>query len=402
MRQSLEVRAATMAELLPKKTILALTGSETDLDSPAYQELKSVMTRARQVDPDTRFIYVFGERASQVVFLVDSEVPSSEDYSAPGEVYDDASPELKHALQKKSAFTEGPLPDDYGTWISGLASVTDNNGKVIAVVGMDVAAARYQEILLTNMAIPLGVTFVLLLGLIAAYIWLRRRFAEQDLQAEIVSVASHDLRSPLNGILWAAQTAVSISDTAQMKKLLHAISMTAADLHMTVNTLLDLAIRKQTIDKGLELMPVDASELLKSAATLFTLSAQAKNITITTEVSPGLLVMADAERLRRAIANLVNNAVKYSHDSGTIKLAAYCKGKTVVVTVADNGIGIPAAEQAKIMQGYQRAANAGKVEGTGLGLVLVQRIITAHQGRLALESEAGKGTTWTMTLPVQR
>jgi signal transduction histidine kinase len=109
---------------------------------------------------------------------------------------------------------------------------------------------------------------------------------------------------------------------------------------------------------------------------------------------------ADEGLLRIVFGNLVNNAVKYSEAGSAVSVAAERAGNDFVVTVRDRGIGIPAAEMKHLFTPFHRAQNAVNIQGTGLGLAIVKRCVTLHGGSVRCEGEAGKGTTFTVRLPV--
>ena len=111
---------------------------------------------------------------------------------------------------------------------------------------------------------------------------------------------------------------------------------------------------------------------------------------------------SDAGRLRQVLQNLVNNAIQYTPPKGRIVMRARQQNKTVVICVADTGIGIPKSELGKIFERFYRvdAARSREVGGTGLGLCIARHLVEAHGGRVEVESEAGRGTCFCVILPV--
>ena len=111
-------------------------------------------------------------------------------------------------------------------------------------------------------------------------------------------------------------------------------------------------------------------------------------------------VRADSEALALAIRNLLDNGVKYSPDSSTVRVELAREGLRLAIRVHDEGIGIPGSEQKKIFQKFVRGAGAKalSVKGTGIGLAMVQHVVSAHGGTIALDSETGRGTTFTILL----
>jgi two-component system sensor histidine kinase SenX3 len=131
--------------------------------------------------------------------------------------------------------------------------------------------------------------------------------------------------------------------------------------------------------------------------------AQAAEIAIELDIADNLPAVAgDEAALRRAFQNLVGNAIKYSAAARWVRVRAALTGGLVEISVTDRGIGIAAADQAKIFDPFYRAPDvvAAQIQGAGLGLSLVKRIVEAHAGEISLESTPGQGSTFTVSLPV--
>jgi hypothetical protein len=144
-RSRLVERAAVIGRSLDAEQIKRLTGRETDQDTPAFRGIVEHLARLQTDNRDCRFIYIMGRKNGAVIFLADATNPASPDYSPPGEVYAEASPELIRSFVTGEPFVEGPISDRWGTWVSGLAPILDPSSQdVIAVVGMDVNADRWR------------------------------------------------------------------------------------------------------------------------------------------------------------------------------------------------------------------------------------------------------------------
>ena len=153
-RSRLKARTQAFASSLDVSQIQALTGQPADESTPAFKALVTRLTEIRTANPEVRFSYLMARKGSAVVFLLDSTDPGSSDYSPPGEVYEDATQELVRSFTIGEPFVEGPVTDRWGTWVSGLAPIRDpSSGHVIAVMGMDVDATRWN--------VALGVSRVL-------------------------------------------------------------------------------------------------------------------------------------------------------------------------------------------------------------------------------------------------
>lgn len=139
------------ASSIQSSTINSLTGTSQDVNSSTYLNFKKHLVDIHselnndKYQKNCRFVYLLGFRDNKVFFFADSEPPSSKDYSPPGQDYNDASEELIQCFTKGMAFIEGPLKDDWGVWVSSIAPVKDENGKVIALLGIDIHAKNWQK-----------------------------------------------------------------------------------------------------------------------------------------------------------------------------------------------------------------------------------------------------------------
>jgi hypothetical protein len=142
-KESLFTRANTIAQFINAQDIASLNGSEEDLNNPAYLQIKHKLMAIRSVNSDIRFIYLNGMKDGKVFFYVDSEKADSPDYSPPGQQYDEASNLMKEMFQKKENGFE-VAGDRWGMWASALVPIVDgDNGKIVALLGMDVPAKKY-------------------------------------------------------------------------------------------------------------------------------------------------------------------------------------------------------------------------------------------------------------------
>ncbi|HRH26506.1 MAG TPA: hypothetical protein PLF31_03525, partial [Candidatus Paceibacterota bacterium] len=125
IRTHLSDRARTMAEMFNVNMVRSLTGTEADLSSPEYSLIKEEITRVRSANSDVRFVYLLTQKEGDVIFLVDSEPETSEDYSPPGQVYFEASEELREIFSTTEGLLEGPSVDRWGTWLSAIYPILD-------------------------------------------------------------------------------------------------------------------------------------------------------------------------------------------------------------------------------------------------------------------------------------
>jgi signal transduction histidine kinase len=226
----------------------------------------------------------------------------------------------------------------------------------------------------------------------------RLRQSEQ-LKSELVSIVSHEVRTPLASVLGFTSLLLQRDvDPETRRDYLEIIDAQGRRLA----TLLDDFLNVQRIEEGrLELAEeiVDLKALLREQTQLF--RAQSPDHELELTVPSGTLpVLGDAGRLAQVLGNLLSNAIKYSPEGGVVHVTGERDGAIVRVSVRDDGIGIPQDQHDRIFTKFFRGdAAASGIAGTGLGLAFAQAIVEAHGGRIAFRSAAGEGSTFWIELP---
>jgi diguanylate cyclase (GGDEF)-like protein len=147
--ENIITRAVNIAALIDASKVEALVGNQEDQKSQEYAYVRAQLKSVKSINPDLRFVYIMKLRNNEVIFLVDAEPQDSEDYSAPGDVYDEPSSKLLNIFMDKQAFIEGPITDAWGRWISAHATIFDPvTEKVTAIIGLDVDANRWEKTIL--------------------------------------------------------------------------------------------------------------------------------------------------------------------------------------------------------------------------------------------------------------
>jgi signal transduction histidine kinase len=252
-----------------------------------------------------------------------------------------------------------------------------------------------------------GVALMLLLVLASAYAMHRgvsRELHVAMLQSDFVSAVSHEFRSPLTSLRSITELLVNdrLKDESRLRQAYVFLERESARLQRLVEDLLDFG-RMESGRKQYSIEPHDVFRIVRSAVTDFREEAQASGFEVEMKLdSHEATVQADEEALRRAIRNLLENALKYSPEGHSVWVEGHVNHRQVMISVRDQGMGIDPREQPDIFQKFVRGAAAKKagIKGTGIGLSMVREIVHACGGEIRLESKAGAGRTFTITLPL--
>jgi signal transduction histidine kinase len=254
-----------------------------------------------------------------------------------------------------------------------------------------------------NLAISFGVLGVLGVSVGFLFVSTRRAQALARQQLEFVATVSHELRTPLAVIRSAADNLADgvIDDDERVRQYGELVRREGVRLTDLVEQILEFA-GLQSGQRSLARRPVEIGGVLRDVAAAAQDAAR-ERLTIDLEIADRLpAVLGDEAALRRVFQNLVGNAIKYGAGTGWIGVRANGGADGVDVTISDRGIGIAPADQERIFDPFYRASDvvSAQIQGAGLGLSLVKRIIEAHGGRIAVESEPGRGSAFTVTLPI--
>ena len=224
----------------------------------------------------------------------------------------------------------------------------------------------------------------------------------ERLRAEFLATVSHELRTPLTSIKGSAATALGMAadlDPAVARQFFRIIEDQADHMHDLVSDLLDVA-RIETGTLAVSPEPAEAPVLVDRARNAFISAGGRNNLAI--DIEPALpLVMADRRRIVQVLGNLLSNAARHSSESSAIRVTAVRKGPHVVLSVADEGRGVPAESLPHLFRKFSRAQSEEQGGDTGLGLAICKGIVEAHGGRIWAESDGpDRGARFTFTLPV--
>jgi signal transduction histidine kinase len=432
--QYFEVRkfqAAAAAAAIDEEDVAALTGTPSDAGKATFKKLRSQLMRIKSSDTRMRFVYLMRPQNGKMVFLVDAEKTNSKDYSPPGQVYFEAKPvefEPFKGNTPPDPWILGPITDRWGTWISANAYIVGADGLPVALLGTDVsvskALASFNQI--RNIGILYDVLACILLALVLlqwiawragedrrealhrqmddSMVRLNQELVEADrMKSEFIESASHDLRGPVTAVNTAVQVIglhMPEDSSRQMRDLVGIAKTGSTRLVELVDDLLDLT---RIEAGGLVIQPedIDAARAVNDTVEMFRAMADGKGLSLEVVLAgEDPQARVDPQAFRRILENLVSNAIKYT-DEGKVTVTLDTTGEALELAVSDTGRGIPERFREDAFNKFSRLhlSTDTRERGAGLGLAITRGLVEAHGGRIWIEGEEGKGSTFRVEVP---
>jgi signal transduction histidine kinase len=296
-------------------------------------------------------------------------------------------------------------------WTDGKPEVSRNlsdafKGLAIGIKFQGTSVAALGRRWITNSFIILGVLSLLLVGgLVLTYRSVSKEVALARLKSDFVSNVSHELRTPLALIRLYAETLElgRVKGQQKTEQYYAIIRKESERLTALINNILDFS-RIEAGHKEYEFRQTDLADLVTNTLDIYRDQIDEQGFTFERSIDMSLPpVRVDREAIARSLVNLVNNALKYSDREKFLGVRLYGADGIVKLEVADRGIGIARNEQSKIFEKFYRAGDplVHNTKGSGLGLSLVRHIAHAHGGEVQVESAPGKGSRFTLMLPVE-
>jgi len=242
-----------------------------------------------------------------------------------------------------------------------------------------------------------------MLGVVVSFRDITKLRELRDMKSALLNMVSHELRSPLGIIEGYLDVLLKgmVKDKNQAKDMMERAKLRARTLRELTDDLLSLArMESEKIKK--ELVSINLQELVAKVVEFHQDKAKNKDIKISVNGEEVPTILADKNDLVLLLANLLDNAIKYNIQGGRIEVQTRKEGSDLCLRVIDTGVGIPEESKEKIFEEFYRVKNekTRMIPGTGLGLAIVQRIVKAYQGRIKVESEEGKGRSFSVYLPL--
>lgn len=225
----------------------------------------------------------------------------------------------------------------------------------------------------------------------------------QTMRRELVGNISHELRTPIAGIKAMVETLRegAIDDKEAAIDFLTRIDSEVDHLTQMVSELTELS-RIETGHAELRMSPVNLNVLVEEVVTQLNTLAQRQQVNITADLTNDLpTTEADNDRIKQTLTNLVHNAIKFNHPGGRVTVSTKVDGESVIVSVFDTGIGISEEDLPHVFERFYKADKARPRGGSGLGLAIAKHVVQAHGGSIWAQSEEGKGSTFSFSLPIK-
>jgi signal transduction histidine kinase len=247
---------------------------------------------------------------------------------------------------------------------------------------------------------------LLILGLVVALRATRREIKLVEAKETFVSNVSHELKTPLALIRLFAETLEMgrVKNEEEMRDFGRIINRESNRLTQLINNILDFS-RIEAGRRKYQFVETNITDVIEEALQSYEYQLKSAGFEVKTEIQSDLPpVLIDREAMTQAVLNLLNNAVKYSTDVKQIDVRVGQRGETLAIEIADGGVGIPQSEHRKIFEKFYRISTGmvHDTKGSGLGLAIVRHIVEAHHGEILVDSTPGKGSCFTMLLPLAR
>ena len=430
LRERLIAIASTAAIQFDAETLNKIQ-DRSDIVLPEMQKVTDVLNAIRDANENLKFIYILRPTSEINLhsFIADADtlapleeidenengiLDDEEAPPAPGDEYDSSElPAMKEAFEGKAIADYELNSDQWGTFLSGYAPIFDEEGNVIAVLGVDVEVSDFTILVRATLIPFVLLSTVLLLVLfvlsvVVSRIWKNRVEIVKEIDRqkdELLSIVSHQLATPIASVKWYIEMMID-GDLGKInkeqKKHLLTMQSVAGGLSDLVSMILDVS-RIQLGRVKIEKQELNLNEFFKEILNIIEPKAQEKKVNLEINMPKSLpKAILDKRYTHMTIENLLSNAVKYTPAGGKVIFNLELKGNIIFCEVKDTGCGIPKGDQDKIFGKLFRASNVrNSVDGNGFGLYVAKGAIEAQGGKIWFKSEENKGTSFFIELPIK-
>lgn len=368
--------------------VIAESRKNSEKQDPAFHQTRSPEDLQAQSLLEAT---ITGMREGLLVVNKDMRVVASN--VAARKLFNPAVPALKS--QRLTELTRNPAI--YGAFLDGLKGIERS--------GIKVETHGPERQIFDLRVVPIGSDNGSgAAGALGVFFDITRTERLELVRQEFLSNVSHELRTPLTSIIAFVETLENgaTDDAESCQRFLSIIRKNASRMQGLIDDILELtAIEGGNVQ--LRVAPVQLHDLVEEISATLAAKAAAQNVMLENRVAPGVMVYADARRLEQMLTNLIDNAIKFSREQGTVVIS-HESGTRDRILVQDNGDGIPAQHLERLFERFYRVDRARSTDmgGTGLGLAIVKHIALLHGGEVTVTSELGKGSTFTIHLPKEQ
>jgi two-component system phosphate regulon sensor histidine kinase PhoR len=303
----------------------------------------------------------------------------------------------------KQGFAANFYPDAPGSYRSKLAELASKNGFELKLI-----FPEKRQFIMAEVGVPF-ITSIILIVVVLVLFWrtvlsLTREKKISEHTSDFLNNMTHEFKTPLTNIALAGKMIIKGSDNKQEDKIKHYSAIILEEnekLRLQVEQVLSMTAFERG-EVPLQKVELDFHQVVIHAVSAMSLQIESRQGNLQLNLNAGqFVIMGDNTHLTNAMCNLVDNAIKYSREKPELSIETATIGQDLIISVSDKGIGIKKEYQKKVFDKFFRVptGDVHDVKGFGLGLAYVKKIIELHGGKIELQSEYGKGTIFTITLP---
>ena len=420
--------ASTAASQFDAEKIKAVKGVE-DIEGQNFADIVLKLNEIRDANEDIQYAYLMRRTNDPMVveFVADADslatdeeldenengiLDEEEMAPWPGDPYEvEEYPVLRDEAFFHPSVDRELQPDQWGMIMAAYAPIFDDENVAVAIIGIDVLVENFNEKTQETL-LPFSLFVFSLLLLLTLLTMLLIRFYSERVDAmrdidrqkdELMSIVSHQLATPISSTKWYLEMLYD-GDVGKLsekqKKHVQSLQNVAEDLTDLVSMILDVSriqLGRMQADRG----ELDLNEFFSEILTVIEPKAKEKKVKFSVSLPEKLPVaMLDRRLMKMTLENLLSNAVKYTPEKGSVELNVEVKNSELTYSVKDTGCGIPKGDQKKMFTKLFRASNVRSVDGNGFGLYVARGAAEAQGGSVKFVSTEGKGTTFTVKIPL--